>query len=411
MPVAITPITVEDTERLELKYSVMIRLNNTRYLTSADMEMNAMTADLLREEPLVDGKREVDQSTLPEQAKAFHNMLVARMKIKKFAMQATTAQMDVSPMVSPSTLASVPATPLLNALDRKAFNLITILEEEFTNHFEEVEGYTMNSQHVCILGSYVNILVRYEGRENGFISDYSTMAKEVSLTGILADPAIDNIPWGYSRDRRTLTSVVDYHGTIIKWEPREDFCVAHGSGTARYALLNGGTDPTGESEAEARHKMSVVSKYSHGIIRQLTKKDTVILSSYVSERICKMYLFYRLSGVNDVSTRKTECMTTPDKIIFLEICHARDPQLHYVFDHPSQGVGFLRRLHNFAAYARPLIEGLPPAQALKRGILEGLGGDLPSAKTSGPKDRSKREKKTESSHTGGENPPLKPTTV
>ncbi|KAG9031489.1 hypothetical protein FRB95_002677 [Tulasnella sp. JGI-2019a] len=345
-------------------------------------------ADLLPEESLVNGKCEVDQSTLPAPAKAFHDMLVARMKVKKFVTQTTTTQQDVSLMESPGTRAPVFATPLLDALDRKAFNLISILKDdlgdEFTIHFEEVEGYTMNSRHLRILGSYVNVLVRHQGRELGFASDYSAMANEASFTAILADPAIDNIPLGYARGRKTLTNVVDYRGTLVKWEPREDFCVAYDSGTARYALLNGVTESVGESEANAMHKTSVVSKYSHQIIRQLTDKDTVILSVYFSERICKMYLFYKSSGMNE-------------QYVMREIL-----QMNYIFSHPSHAVGFLRRLHNFAAHVHPLHEGLSPAQALRRGMMERLGDDLPSAKT---ETRSKGQKKTETSSTSRENQP------
>ncbi|KAG9023421.1 Map microtubule affinity-regulating kinase [Tulasnella sp. JGI-2019a] len=41
--------------------------------------------------------------------------------------------------------------------------------------------------------------------------------------------------------------------------------------------------------------MSFMSKYSHEIIQQLINEETVILSAYVSETICTMYLFYKTS--------------------------------------------------------------------------------------------------------------------
>ncbi|KAG8996281.1 hypothetical protein FRB94_008430 [Tulasnella sp. JGI-2019a] len=182
-----------------------------------------------------------------------------------------------------SALTSTPAISPRNASERVAFNIISILKEElgktFVEHFEEVEAYMMNSKELRILGSYVAVLLRHRGKESGFTRKCSVLAKEVSLAAILVDPAIDYIRPGCGRDQKTLTAGVDYRHTVVKLEPSDDFCVAYGNESARYALLNGETGSSSEDEEEAMHKMSVVSKYSHGIIQQLINEDTVILDS------------------------------------------------------------------------------------------------------------------------------------
>ncbi|KAG9030983.1 hypothetical protein FRB95_003263 [Tulasnella sp. JGI-2019a] len=192
-----------------------------------------------------------------------------------------------------SALTSTPAISPRNASERVAFNIISILKEElgktFVEHFEEVEAYMMNSKELRILGSYVAVLLRHRGKESGFTRKCSVLAKEVSLAAILVDPAIDYIRPGCGRDQKTLTAGVDYRHTVVKLEPSDDFCVAYGNESARYALLNGETGSSSEDEEEAMHKMSVVSKYSHGIIQQLINEDTVILlSKYVTALLSRL---------------------------------------------------------------------------------------------------------------------------
>ncbi|KAG8987863.1 hypothetical protein FRB94_001408 [Tulasnella sp. JGI-2019a] len=388
--IAVPPSYIyQKAEALKLRQAVKIQLEHTRYLTPHDMELNNITAYTLP-----NGVLSIDKPALPEPARAFHELLTPRMQVKKFDTRLTGQYANVIEQSSALDLNSMFGVLFPNASDRVAFCLISILKEdlkeEFSKHFEEIEDHPMDPKHLRILGSYVAILVRHRGRAPGFASGYSAMAKEVSLTGILADPAIDNICPGYDRDRKTLTAVVDYQRTLVKWEPREDFCVAYGKESARYALLNGETDSTGESELQAMHKMSVISRYSHGIIQQVTgKEDTVILSVYVSEGTCTMYLFY-----------KTQSPTKP--FVMQQIL-----RLHDIISHPTHAVGFLRILHNFAAFVqRPDDDDdLPEAQYLKRKIMEDMGRGLPSV--SG-ETRTKRRKADDNNpgNEGGENPPL-----
>ncbi|KAG9035734.1 Sperm motility kinase 2A [Tulasnella sp. JGI-2019a] len=352
------------------------------------MELNNITAYTLP-----NGVLSISEPALPEPARAFHKMLTPRMQIKKFDARLTGQYASIVEGSSALDLTSMFGALFPNASDRVAFCLISILKEdlkeEFSKHFEEIEGHPLGPKHLRILESYVTILVRHRGRAPGFASGYSTMAKEVSLIGILVDPAIDSICPGYDRDRKTLTAVVDYQRALFKWEPREDFCVAYGKDTARYALLNGETDSTGESDLQAMHKMSVLSRYSHGIIQQVTgKEDTVILSVYVSEGTCTMYLFY-----------KTQSPTKP--FVMQQIL-----RLHDIISHPTHAVGFLRILHNFAAFVQRLDdEDLPEAQYLKRKIMEDMGTGLPSV--SG-ETRAKRRKAEDNNpgNEGGESLPF-----
>ncbi|KAG9017567.1 Sperm motility kinase 2A [Tulasnella sp. JGI-2019a] len=82
-------------------------------------------------------------------------------------------------------------------------------------------------------------------------------------------------------------------------------------------------------------------------------------------------------------------------------------RLHDIISHPTHAVGFLRILHNFAAFVqRPDDDDdLPEAQYLKRKIMEDMGRGLPSV--SG-ETRTKRRKADDNNpgNEGGENPPL-----
>lgn len=84
--------------------------------------------------------------------------------------------------------------------DRKAFCLILILkedlDEDFADHFEEVDGYVMTPKHLHLLATYVSAI--YRRVEKDFLGHYGALAKEVCLTAFLADPAINSIP-GYTR--------------------------------------------------------------------------------------------------------------------------------------------------------------------------------------------------------------------
>ncbi|KAG9029848.1 hypothetical protein FRB95_004800 [Tulasnella sp. JGI-2019a] len=352
-----------------LKQHMKIRLDHTRELTRGDMELNNIAADLLPHDVCVDGKSEVEQSALPEPARGFHDMLIARMKVTKFVMKAPTEEQCSSGVQGSMTLSSV-FRMLIPDDNIEAFSMISILkdvlQDKFSDHFEEVLGYRMDQKHMCQLSSYVGATFRHLGRAPGFTSGYSAMAKEVSIAAILVDPVIDGICPGYERDQKTLTTLVEYENGLVRWKPREDFCVAYGRKTARYALLNGESEMTSENEEQSMYKMSVVSKYSHDIIRQLIDEETVILSAYVSETICTMYLFYKTSD-------------PVEPYVMKQILWIRD-----IFTHPTHIVGFLRRLNNFAANVKPLDENLSPTQVQKQNILERLGNNILSAKTDTP---------------------------
>ncbi|KAG8994896.1 hypothetical protein FRB94_009611 [Tulasnella sp. JGI-2019a] len=191
----------------------------------------------------------------------------------------------------------------------------------------------------------------------------------------------DNTP---PSDQTTPTAVVTYKDALVKWKPGGGFCVAHSHGIARYALLNEETDSIGEEEDEAMHKMSVVSKHSDGIIRQLTGKGRVILSVYVSEDTCTMYLSYKSSVVGE-------------KYDMRQVLWLRD-----IFSHPTHVVGFLRRLHNFATSVEPLDEILTPIQKRKQEVIEILGKNLLTAQFTATRPK---KQKTGSSNKRGETPP------
>ena len=90
-----------------------------------------------------------------------------------------------------------------NPADWTEFYLISILKDclgdEFSHHFEEVEEYSPDSGHLRRLQSYINVMFRHKGRERGFTEEYNAIAKEVSLAGILVDPALDRLLPGYTR--------------------------------------------------------------------------------------------------------------------------------------------------------------------------------------------------------------------
>ncbi|KAG9023420.1 hypothetical protein FRB95_013127 [Tulasnella sp. JGI-2019a] len=109
----------------------------------------------------------------------------------------------------------------------------------------------MDAQLKRQLTLYTTTMTRYKGLEPGFTSEYSAMAKEVCVAGVLVDPTIDRICPGYERDQKALTTLVEYEGGLVRWKPREDFCVAYGDGTARYALLHGESEITSENEEQA----------------------------------------------------------------------------------------------------------------------------------------------------------------
>ncbi|KAG8904540.1 Chromosomal serine/threonine-protein kinase jil-1 [Tulasnella sp. 403] len=315
-----------------------------------------LDANEIRVSLLPDGNEEITAdviATLPENAQWFCNTLSGLVAVPK------------SPTSRPK-----------NVTDHLVACLKEALGKQFTNHFKEVDEDDTSAENIETLLPFLSANYCHDEKRENFTSDRKAMYKETCLTGVLVDSVLHRLEGAFVRDEY-IDMVLERGGKFYSWQPRNDFQLRYGYAGVYYGLLHGETESALQTERDAMCKMAIMSLYSHKIIKYATEKEQVILSSYVSEEWCTMYLFFpdlRSQGYN-----------------MQQIVRYRHPWCRRE-NSPYAPLGFVRRIHNFSKLAKP-ISGETQAIGKKFSTIKRGVRTLPSLNSSHPtQDKSRKRK-------------------
>ncbi|KAG8938811.1 hypothetical protein FRC03_006891, partial [Tulasnella sp. 419] len=171
---------------------------------------------------------------------------------------------------------------------------------DFDKHF--TADTTADSQEYFVtrdvLSSCSRLMVKLgpNGRFN-YHEGYTPLAKEIDLAGLVVDDAISIVTPSYNRDKEhAIIETRKSTGSkkFKPWRPRSDFHIAYGEKGTGYGILHGETDSQGLTELDAMFKSCLISCHSWKVMNKLSGKgDHVILSAYVSYKVCSMHIFYK----------------------------------------------------------------------------------------------------------------------